>query len=121
MNLIWTFWIIAVCPKKLDESALKKIFSSLLDTSSTESRQSISIPRKVQADPIQKVNRFLTLGGLDHFYENLQNNTDPNQSCQRKWTQVGNLCMLLLKRNQKKNVHKRSCLKNGAKLVSVSF
>ena len=121
MNLKWTFWIISVCPKKLDESALKKIFSSLLDTSSTESRQSISVPRKVQADPIQKVNRFLTLGGLDHFYENVQNNTDPKQSCQRKWTQVGNLCMLLLNRNQKKNVHKRSCLKNGAKLVSVSF
>lgn len=110
-----------MCSKKLDESALKTIFSSLLDTSSTESRQSISIPRKVQADPIQKVNRFLTLGGLNHYYESLQNKTDPKQTCQKKWTQVGNLCMLLLNRNQKKTVHKRSCLKSGAKLVSVSF
>ena len=121
MNVIWTFWMIAVCPKKLDESALKEIFSSLLNTPSTESRQLISIPRKVQADPIQKVNRFLTLGGLDHFYETLQNNTDPKQSCQKKWRQVGNMCMLLLNRNQKKTVHKRSCLKSGAKLVTVSL
>ena len=121
MNLIWMFWIIAVFPKKLDQNALKEIFSSMLNTPSTESRKLLSIPREVQADPIKKVNRFLTLGGLDHFYETLQDNTDRNQSCQKNWRQVGNVCMLLLNRNQKKVVHKRSCLKSGAQLVSVSI
>ena len=115
------FWIIAVFPKKLDQNALKEIFSSMLNTPSTESRKLLSIPREVQADPIKKVNRFLTLGGLDHFYETLQDKTDRNQSCQKKWRQVGNVCMLLLNRNQKKVVHKRSRLKSGAQLVSVSI
>ena len=112
-----------VCAKKLDENALKEIFDSFLDAPIAENRKLTSVPREVQADPIQKVNRFLTLGGLDHFYETKQNNTDRMneiQSCQKKWRQVGDQCMLLLNRNQKKIVHKRSCLKSGAKLVSVS-
>ena len=29
MNVLWTFLMIAVCPKKLDESTLKEIFPAL--------------------------------------------------------------------------------------------
>ena len=125
MKLSLILFFGSVCPKKLDENALKEIFNSFLNATSTESasRTLNTVPREVQANPIQKVNRFLTLGGLDHFYETKNNTTDrnhQNKSCQKKWKQVGDQCMLLLNRNQKKIVHKRSCLKSGAKLVSVS-
>ena len=125
MKLSLILFFGSVYPKKLDENALKEIFNSFFNATSTESasRTLNTVPRKVQANPIQKVNRFLTLGGLDHFYETNFNTTDQNhqnKSCQKKWKQVGDQCMLLLNRNQKKIVHKRSCLKSGAKLVRVS-
>ena len=91
-----------------------KLLFSLFLISQNEIAASSNTDQWKNVDPLVKVNRFLTLGGLDEYM-------DPNQPCQGNWKRLGNKCLMLVNENQKKIDHKRSCLQLGAKLVTVSI
>ena len=70
-------------------------------------------------DPINNVNRFLTLGQLDAYYEVVRNKVKNGELvCDDGFELVGNKCLLFRPAQLYKRDHKIECLKLGATLFA---
>ena len=70
-------------------------------------------------DPIKNVNRFLSLGQLDAYYEVVRNKVKNGELvCDDGFELVGNRCLLFRPAQLYKRDHKIECLKLGATLFA---
>ena len=74
------------------------------------------------SDPLSNVNRFMTIGQLDEFYNLVEQKLKNGERlCEEGWTEVGTGCYKLVNQLMDKKSHKTNCLTMGASLVKVIY
>jgi len=73
------------------------------------------------SDPLSNVNRFMTIGQLDEFYNLVEQKLKNGERlCEDGWAEVGTGCYKLVNQLMDKKSHKKNCLTMGASLVKIN-
>ena len=103
-----------ICVKVKFPSLLTFNLSAVVQDVGDRNRQAAAV-----INPLDKVNRFLSLGELDAYYEVVRKKVKNGEEvCDRGFEQVGNNCLMYRPQQWEKRTHKIECLKLGATLFA---
>lgn len=103
-----------ICVKVKFTSLLKFNLNCMVQDVGDRNRQAAAV-----INPLDKVNRFLSLGELDSYYEIIRKKVKNGEEvCDAGFEQVGNSCLMYRSQQLNKRTHKIECLKLGATLFA---